>query len=76
MSVPFQIVLYPTRISHIAHHFKMPLDTTAFEMEASFYIKGDINSILMPDFIYGQTDYSERQRTGQQQCTLRISSGG
>ncbi len=55
MSVPFQIVLYHTRIPYIAHHFKMPLDKTAFEMKASFYIKGEINSIFLPDFIDGQT---------------------
>ncbi len=55
MSVPFQIVLYHTRIPHIAHHFNMPLDKTAFELKASFYIKRDINSILQPDFIDGQT---------------------
>lgn len=33
----------------------MPLDTTAFEMKASFCIRGDINSILLPDFIDGQS---------------------
>lgn len=39
----------------LVHHLNMPLDKTAFELKALFYIKGDINSILLPDFIDGQT---------------------
>lgn len=42
---------------NIPYSPSMPLDTRAFEMKASFYIKGHINSILQPDFIDGQKSW-------------------